>query len=107
PISQRLEPPANPGRFTVRIKWSWGNDLLGIRWDQPWGEWVSTSRVGVSRYAEEFGMVDFDGLSFSSRLRQTFGRIDLARTFSSGSLRFGGEVGRLEARNHFGGGGAS
>ena len=77
-----------------------------MRWDQPWGEWISTARVGVSRYTENFGMVDFDGMNFSSRLRQTFGRIDLARAFSSGSVRLGGEVGRWDAHNLFGGGGS-
>lgn len=91
----------------VRLKWGWGNDVLGVRWNQPWGAWVSTARVGVSRYSENFGMVDFDGMSFRSRLRQTFGRIDLSRTVSSASLRLGAEVGRWDARNLYGGGGAT
>ncbi|HWV57679.1 MAG TPA: TonB-dependent receptor, partial [Longimicrobiales bacterium] len=85
----------------------WGNDVLGLRWDQPWGEWISTSRVGISRYTENFGMVDFDGLRYSSRLRQLFGRFDLARSLAIGSIRLGGEVSGLDAHNHFGGGGTS
>jgi len=91
----------------IRIKWIWGNDVLGVRWDQPWGEWITTARLGGSRYTEKFGMIDFDGVSYSSRLRQLFGRVDLVRGFATGSVRFGGEVSGLEARNHFGGGGTS
>lgn len=30
----------------LKVAWRWGNDLVGLRWDQPWGEWVTTASVG-------------------------------------------------------------
>lgn len=66
-MSKRESKRTEEGDADVRLAWDWGNDLLGLRWDQPWGEWISTAWLGVSRYTENFGLVDFDGLNYSSR----------------------------------------
>lgn len=110
-MSQRERKPREPdddGTEFPRLKWSWGNDLLGLRWDQPWGGWVSTARVGVSRYEEAFGLVDLTGPSIESRVRQLFARGELARDLAPGvALRFGGEANWLRAHNSAEGGGTS
>lgn len=92
----------------LRVKWGWGNDVVGIRWDQPLGEWLSTVRLGYSRYAEHFGLVDFAGQTYESRLEQLSGRGDLGREFSSGlSLQLGAELSRLRSLNLAEGGGST
>jgi hypothetical protein len=110
-MSKRERKPRDPDDDGVefpRLQWRWGNDLLGVRWDQPWGEWVSTARVGVSRYDEGFGLVDLTGPSFASRVRQLFARAELARDLAPGlALRFGGEANQLRAHNSAEGGGTS
>lgn len=108
-MSSRDRKPPDPeddGIEFPRLEWRWGNDLLGARWDQPWGEWVSTLRVGVSRYDEGFGFIDLTGPSFDSRVRQLFAGLELARDLAPGlALRFGGGVDRMRAYNLVEGGG--
>jgi hypothetical protein len=92
----------------LRMKWRWGNDLVGLHWDQPWGEWVSTARVGFTRFDEAFGFVDITGPTFESRVRQLFARTDLARDLAAGlSLRLGAEGSWMRAHNTTEGGGAT
>ena len=84
----------------LRIRWNWGNDVAGIRWDQPFGPWVVTSSLGLSRYAESLGFVDFDDTRFGSRISQATFRIDAGRALSQKwTLRMGGEASRTTYRN--------
>ncbi len=94
------------GSEMLRLKWSWGNDVLGLRWDQPWGGWVSTARIGYAGFAESFGIIDIAGPSYRSRLRQFFARADLARDLTPDlALRLGAEANWLRAHNTIDGGG--
>jgi hypothetical protein len=96
------------GPDLLRMKWNWGNDLLGLRWDQPWGGWVATARLGFSRFGEGFGLIDQEGPRYQSRVRQLFARADLARDLAPGlALRLGAEGSRLLSHNTIEGGGTT
>ncbi len=84
----------------LRVRWNWGNDVIGARWSQPFGGWVADTRLGFSRYAESLGFVDFADTRFSSRIEQVTARADVGRELSSRlGLRFGAEGNRLAYRN--------
>jgi hypothetical protein len=85
----------------LRLRWNWGNSVLGLRWEQPLaGGWLSDSRVGYTTFDETLGFVDFDDVRFSSRIRQTMGRTDLSRDLGPTlSMRVGAALDRIEYEN--------
>jgi len=84
----------------LRIRWSWGNDLAGVRWEQPLGAWVTTASLGFSRYSESLGFVEFGDTRFVSRIEQLSLRGDAARPLGDAvTLKLGGELGRTRYRN--------
>lgn len=91
----------------LRIQWDWGNDVLGLRWEQPWGAWIADGRVGYSRFGEELGFVDFGDTEFISRIEQWSLRGDLARPLGPTlDLKVGAEANRMAYRNRAESGGA-
>jgi hypothetical protein len=85
----------------LRLRWNWGNSVLGLRWEQPLGRgWLSDSRVGYTTFDETLGFVDFGDVRFSSGIGQTMGRTDLSRDLSPTlSVRMGGALDRIEYEN--------
>jgi len=85
----------------LRLRWNWGNQVTGVRWQQPLGRgWVSDSRLGHSRFDERLGFLDFGDIRFEGRISQTILSTDLGRDFSPrASFRIGGSAERLAHRN--------
>jgi hypothetical protein len=97
-----FDPPGEEDDATdvLRIRWNWGNDVVGARWSQPFGAWVADARLGYSSFGETLGFVDFDDTRFSSRIRQVTARADLGREWSPAlGVRLGAEANRLSYRN--------
>jgi hypothetical protein len=92
-----FEVPGDDSTGVLRIRWNWGNRVVGLRLRQPLGtSWVSDSRVGYSRFSDRLAFVDFEGARFSSRIDQLSLRTDFSRGIGSGSsLKLGGAVERL------------
>jgi hypothetical protein len=85
----------------LRLRWDWGNRVLGTRWEQPLvAGWVMDARVGFSSFAEELGFVDFGDVRFASSIGQHLGRLDLGRDLGpTTSLRVGGALDRIAYEN--------
>ncbi|MEX2584631.1 MAG: TonB-dependent receptor [Gemmatimonadota bacterium] len=85
----------------LRLRWNWGNQVVGSRWLQPLGGgWVAETRLGYSRFAEKLSFLDFGDVRFESRMEQLLLRADLSRDFSNAlSLRVGAAADRMEHRN--------
>ena len=84
----------------LRIRWNWGNDVAGVRWEQPLGAWVGTASLGLSRYRESLGFVDFSDTRFVSRIEQLTLRADAGRSLGSAlTVKVGGEASRTRYRN--------
>lgn len=84
----------------LRIRWNWGNDVAGLRWEQPFGRWVADARVGHSRYREDLGFVDFEDARFRSAISETALRASAGRPLSARTeVKLGGEVARTRFDN--------
>lgn len=99
------DPDAEPGEdddetSILRIRWSWGNQVAGVRWEQPFGAWVTSTTLGYSRYAEALGFVEYDDTRFGSRISQATLRSEAARNFGPRVVFKGGaEATRMGYRN--------
>lgn len=104
-----FDPPGEDDEGSVlRVRWNWGNDVAGLRWTQPFGGWVSETRLGFSRYAESVRFPDFDDTRFDSSIEELALRSDLTREVSNAlTFQAGGEVTRLRALNRAQAGGTS
>jgi hypothetical protein len=80
----------------LRVRWNWGNRVVGAHWSQPVGRWTSDTRLGFSRYAEALTFVDFGDTRFQSSVRQWSLRSDWARPLGRRlAFKTGGEATRL------------
>lgn len=98
-----------PGEFPYRLRWRWGNDVLGVRWTRPLaGRRAAEFRVGYSRFDNRMVLPDFAGTEFRSRIDHLLlrGDVDLAE-WGPLALRGGVEAGRLGYDNLFAAGGAA
>lgn len=87
--------------FPLKIRWDWGNDLVGARWTQHLesGQRID-ARAGFSRFNTEIGFPEFNDTRFNSRLQQGSLRLDLQLpTRADIELRIGGEANRLSYAN--------
>lgn len=93
----------------LKVRWNWGNDVAGVRWTQPLGSrWLSETRLGFSRYAEQLTFPDFDDTRFTSSITEAALRQDFTRQFSGAlTAQAGGEVTRMEYENRADAGGTS
>ncbi|HYH81781.1 MAG TPA: TonB-dependent receptor [Longimicrobium sp.] len=84
----------------LRIRWNWGNRVAGVRLEQPLGQWVTTSSLGVSHYGESLGFVDFSDTRFSSTVTQLTARAEAGRPLGERlTMKAGGELTRLGYHN--------
>ncbi|HEU4884610.1 MAG TPA: TonB-dependent receptor [Longimicrobium sp.] len=105
-----FDPPGEEDAGSVlRVRWNWGNDVVGLRWTQPLGSrWVSQTRLGFSRYAEALTFPDFDDTRFASNITETALRQDFTRQVSAAlTAQAGGEVTRMEYANRADAGGTT
>jgi hypothetical protein len=89
----------------LRLRWDWGNDVIGVRGMVPLGDWILASRLGVTRFATGLALTDFPDTRFASHIRQTTAALDLRRELAGGSLALGVERAGIQARNLGEGGG--
>lgn len=64
--------------FPLRIDWSWGNDVAGVRWDRDLARGRLAARASTSRFATGLSFPDFDDTDFRSRVTQNGLGADLA-----------------------------
>ncbi|CAN5249468.1 TonB-dependent receptor [soil metagenome] len=104
-----FDPPGDAEVSEVlRVRWGWGNDLLGATLEQPVGGWSSVSRLGVSRYGEGLTFVDFGDTRFESRITQWTAGTVWSRGIGSGvGITVGAEANRVAYRNFAEAGGTS
>jgi hypothetical protein len=105
-----FDPPGGEDEESVlRVRWNWGNDVVGLRWTQPVGSrWVSETRVGFSRYAEALTFPDFADTRFASSITEAALRQDFTRQVSAAlTAQAGGEVTRMEYENRADAGGTT
>jgi hypothetical protein len=109
PSSGDEEPGEDDGGDDIlRVRWKWGNQVAGVRWEQPLGAWTADTRLGYSRYAEALTFVDFGDTRFQSRIDQLSLRADFARPLSPRlALQTGGEAQRMSYGNKAEAGGTS
>jgi hypothetical protein len=81
-LSEFDPPGQDDDESVLRVRWDWGNTVLGARLEQPVGAWVATASLGMTRYAEALGFSDFPDTRFSSRISQLTARADLGRPLS-------------------------
>ncbi|HEX9939041.1 MAG TPA: TonB-dependent receptor [Longimicrobium sp.] len=97
-----FEPPGIDSTETniLRIRWNWGNRVIGARLEQPVGEWFATASVGVSHYGEALGFTDFSDTRFASDITQLTARADAARPLGPRvTIKAGGELTRMGYHN--------
>ena len=92
-----FELPAEDSTEVLRVRWNWGNRLVGLRWIQPLSpQWIAEARIGHTRFADQLSFVDFEGVRFASRVAQTSGHLDVTRDLSGGgAFRMGASAERL------------
>jgi len=84
----------------LRVRWDWGNTVLGARLEQPVGAWVATASLGLTRYGEALGFTDFPDTRFSSRISQVTARADAGRPLSPRlTVKVGAEATRTGYHN--------
>lgn len=81
----RFSLPEEDSTEVLRVRWNWGNGLVGLRWRQPLTSyWLAETRVGHSRFSDRLSFVDFAGVRFSSRIEQTSANLDITRDLGGG-----------------------
>jgi hypothetical protein len=79
----------------LRVRWNWGNDLVGLGWRRPIAGGEVRVRAGFSRFDTAIRFPDFDDTRFGSSIAQGLLRLDLdlpaTRVFA---LQTGVEAGR-------------
>ncbi|MCI0436002.1 MAG: TonB-dependent receptor [Gemmatimonadetes bacterium] len=87
--------------FPLRIAWTWGNDVIGLRLARPIGGGRSLdARIGWSRFSTALRFPDFGDTEFDSRIQQGIARLDLELPVTGElRLRTGTELSRLSYDN--------
>jgi hypothetical protein len=63
--------------FPLRVRWGWGNDLIGARYTLPLARGRALdARVGYTRFATDLGFPDFDDTELRGAIGQFFARLD-------------------------------
>jgi hypothetical protein len=96
-----FQPPGNADTVSIlRVRWDWGNTVLGLRWDQPVGRWLAETRLGYSGFGTSLEFADFGDTRFSSEISQLMLRSDLGGDLSPAwTLRGGVEAARMRYEN--------
>ncbi|WP_405283455.1 carboxypeptidase regulatory-like domain-containing protein [Gaopeijia maritima] len=56
--------------FPLRIDWSWGNDVVGLRWDRSLDRGRLSARASYTRFSTSLTFPDFGDTDFRSRISQ-------------------------------------
>lgn len=87
--------------FPLRVRWTWGNDVAGLRFTAPIGARATLDvRAGITRFNTVTGFPDFDDTELRGRITQALVRSDLDVPLSSTlDLGIGVEANRLSYDN--------
>ena len=92
----------------LRLRWNWGNRMVGAHLRQPIGSWLADARVAHSRFSERLSFPDFADTRFGSGISQTSARLDLTREWDARLRAVGGaEAARIAYDNFARAGGTS
>lgn len=85
----------------LRVRWNWGNRVLGFGWTQPFADaWLAETRIGYSQFADQLGFVDFGDVDLSGRIEQLRLSADFNRDADGPlSIRLGTALERTDHRN--------
>jgi hypothetical protein len=82
--------------FPLRVRWRWGNDVVGASWARPLGSGRElTMRAGHSRFTTDIRFPEFDDTEFRSEINQTLLRSDFTGSIGSANVAAGAAVDRL------------
>lgn len=62
--------------FPLRIDWSWGNDVAGLRWDRDLDRGRLAARASLTRFTTGLSFPDFDDTDFRSAVVQRAAGVD-------------------------------
>jgi hypothetical protein len=65
--------------FPLRVRWDWGNDVIGASWLSPVGGGTFEARIGASRFGTGISFPEFADTEFRGRVGQLLARADLNR----------------------------
>lgn len=93
--------------FPLRIRWDWGNDLIGGRWTRPLGGAAALDvRVSHTRFGTSLRFPDFADTEFRSDIAQSGARADLRlRPSGAVDIGIGGGLERIGYANRVASGG--
>jgi hypothetical protein len=81
--------------FPLKLRWAWGNDVIGGRWQRPLARGSLEARFGYSRFMTDIGFPDFNDTEFRSRIDHALVRLDWEALRDDGRWRAGAEANRL------------
>lgn len=87
----------------LRVRWNWGNDVVGLGWTQPLGGGRALDiRAGYTRFASGILFPDFDDTDITAAIGQWLlrGDVDVVATRRV-SVRAGAEANRFRNDNSF------
>jgi hypothetical protein len=81
--------------FPLKVRWGWGNDVLGAAWVAPLGAGLLEVRAGHTRFATAISFPEFGDTEFRSRITQSLLRVEAL--LPAGTVQFdaGAAVDRL------------
>ncbi len=89
------------GSFPLRIDWSWGNDVAGLRWDREFDRGHLSVRTSWGRFDTGLRFPDFSDTDFRSRIAQRAVALDATlRPAPLLEIGVGGGVDDLDYENH-------
>lgn len=100
-LSNFRAPGADADSSILRVRWNWGNRLLGLRWEQPLRSgWTGDTRLGYSSFADRLGFVDFGDVNFASGIDQWSLHSDWVRDLNvEASVRVGAALDWMRYNN--------
>lgn len=95
--------------FPLRLHWSWGNDLAGVRWMRTSDDGGRVElAAGGSRFDTQLRFTDFEDSEFASEVEQLLARGSIQRYMRGGWTAGGGlDLDRYRYANHARSGGTS
>jgi hypothetical protein len=83
----------DPDRLPLRLRWDWGNDVVGVAATVPFGNGeILDVRGGWTRFGTALGFPDFSDARFTSGIRELHARADLVLPRAGLTTRLGVEA---------------
>ena len=86
--------------FPLKVRWNWGNDVVGAGMTSPLGTAQLNVRLGYTRFGTEITFPEFQDTDFRSAISHLLLRSDLGLPLGGQvNVKLGGEAGRLAYDN--------